>query len=45
MALNKKEGRIRKAIRKKFLNVQEMRFWKMLPRKILHTPGLEVLKV
>lgn len=45
MALNKKEGRIRLTIRKKFLNVQEMRFWKMLPRKVLYTPGLEVFKV
>lgn len=39
-----KDGRLRLDIKKKLLNVHKVRFWKMLPRKVLDTPTLEVFK-
>ncbi|KFR06825.1 hypothetical protein Y956_10119, partial [Nipponia nippon] len=39
-----KEGRFKLDIRKKFFTVRVVRHWKRLPREVVDTPSLKVLK-
>jgi len=39
-----KEGRFQLDIRKKFLTVRVVRHWSRLPREVVDSPSLEVLK-
>jgi len=43
-SFQRKEGRFRSDIRKKFFTVRVMRHWNRLPREAVNAPSLEVFK-